>query len=169
MVSLESWELRPAEEANLFNPAFIGSLIYEFTKESQKQTPNGVPITFIPVSLAISLHRSTRERLPYSTVTSLYEWVQDNEDLLIGFHERVTGLLPYISEAIRFAIQHKGIQFGEGHFVQIDEEKIHFPASFLRDTTPEVNEVIKQTRFIARWFLKSGSESSILACWGVKP
>ena len=169
IVPLDFWKLRPEEETNLFNPAFIGSLIYELTKEFQKGKADGVPLTYVPIALGISLHRPTRERLPYSTITSLYKWVQDNEDLLIGFHERVTGLLPYIREAIRFAMQQQAIRFGEGHFVQIGEAKVHFPAPFLKSTTCEVSDVIKRTQFIARWFLNSGSEASILACWGMRP
>ena len=169
MMPLDAWEWRPAEEANLFNPAFVGSLIYEFAKEFQRGKPHGVPLTYVPLALAIALHRPTRDRLPSSTVTSLYEWVQDNEDLLIGLHERVTGLLPYVREAIRFAMQQRTIQFGEGHFIQVGEATAHFPAPFLRDTTTEVSDAIKRSHFIARWFLKSGSEISILASWGVRP
>ncbi len=169
MAPLDSWDLRPAEEANLFNPAFVGSLIYEYAKEYQKSKVNGVPLTFIPIALSITLHRPTRNRLPHSTISSLYQWVQENEDLLIGFHERVTGLLPYVREAIQFAMQQRTIQFGAGHLIQVGEAKAHFPASFLRDTTTEVADAVKRLQFMARWFLKSGSEPSILACWGVRP
>ena len=169
MIPLESWELRPAEEANLFNPAFVGSLIYEFVKSFQNVKADGVPLTYVPIALAISLHRPTRERLPFSTVTSLYEWVQDNEELLIGFHERMPGLLPYIREAMQFALQQRTIQFGEGHFIQLGEVRAHFSAAFLRETSVDVSEAINRVQFIARWFLKSGSEATILACWGVKP
>ncbi len=169
MILLDTWDLRPTEEANLFNPAFIGSLIYEFVKEFQKGKPDGVPLTYVPIALATSLHRKTRSRLPSSTITSLYQWVQDNEDLLIGFHERTIGLLPYIREAIRFAMHLRTIQFGDGHLIQIGEVRAHFSASYLRNTTEEVSDAIKRIQFIARWLSKSGSETSILACWGIRP
>ena len=169
MMMLEPWEQRPAEEANLFNPAFIGSLIFEFSKAFQKGKPEGVPMTYLPIALAVSLHRNTRLRLPSSTVTALYEWVQDNEDVLIGLNERINGLVPYIREAIRFSLQHGTIQCGEGHLLQIGNQKAHFSAPFMKDTTAEVSDTINKTKFLARWFLKSGSEGSILACWGVRP
>lgn len=169
MTALEAWEQRPVEEANLFNPAFLGSLIYEFSKAFQNGKHEGTPLTFIPVALAISLHRNTRIRLPSTTVTSLYEWVQNNEDVLIGLDARVKGLLPYIREALVFALHQEAMQFGEGHLLQLGEKKAHFPASFVRETTLEVSDTINKSKFIGRWFLKSGSESSILACWGVRP
>ena len=169
MIPVDAWQWRPAEEANLFNPAFVGSIIYEFVREFQRGKPDGAPLTYLPIALTISLHRPMRNRLPYSTITPLYAWVQDNEDLLIRFHERVMGLLPYIREAIGFSMQQQTIQFGKGHLIQIGEANAYFPASFLRDTTTEVSDVIKRSQFVARWFLKSGSEASILACWGLRP
>ena len=169
MAPLDSWDSRPTEEANLFNPAFLGSLIYEFTREFQRSKTDGVPVTYIPIALVLSLHRPTRERLPHSTITSLYEWVQNNEDTLIGFHERLIGLLPYIREAIQFAMHQQTIRLGQGHLIQISELKGHFTPQYLNDTTPEISDTIKRSQFVARWFLKSGTEASILACWGVRP
>ena len=169
MSVLDPWEKRPTEEANLFNPAFVGSLIYEFVKTYERSKSEGVPLTYIPLALAISLHRPTRLRLPSRTVTSLYEWVQNNEDVLVGLHNRVTGLLPYVREAIQFSMYKRTLQMGQGHFLQLGDTKAHFPSNYLSEATPDVAEAIKRTQFLARWFVKSGSEPSILACWGVRP
>jgi len=169
VTTLDSWDGRPTEEANLFNPAFIGSLVYEFVKSFQKSRPDGVPLTFVPIALAISLHRPTRARLPGSTVTSLYEWVQNNEDVLVGFHDRVVGLLPYIREGIQFSMYKNSIWLGNGHYIQLGEVRAHFNSKFTRETSLDVSDAIKRTQFIGRWFVKSGSEASILACWGVRP
>lgn len=169
MTALEAWDQRPAEEANLFNPAFLGSLVYEFVKSFQKARPEGVPLTYLPLALAISLHRPTRVRLPSRTVTSLYEWVQDNEDILVGFHNRALGLLPYVRESLLFSIHNETIQFGGSHLVQLGRNKAHFTSAFMEHTTNDVVETVKRTQFLARWLLTSGSESSILSCWGIRP
>tara|TARA_R110002110_G_scaffold407057_2_gene627690 strand:+ start:4158 stop:4667 length:510 start_codon:yes stop_codon:yes gene_type:complete len=169
MAALDLWLQRPPEEAHLFNPAFLGSLTFEFAKEFQKSKPAGVPLTLIPIALTVALHRQTRARLPHSTVSSLYEWMQDHEDTLIGFAERVSGLMPFVREALLFSLHHNALRFGEGHEVACGELKTHFSAPFRRDTTAEIKETIDRTKFMARWFAKSGSESSILACWGVRP
>lgn len=169
MVALELWEQRPSEEANLFNPAFIGSLMFEFVKAFQSGKGAGTPFSFLPLALAVVLHRNTRSRLPSTTVTSLYQWVQDNEDVLIGLDKRIGGLMPYTREALRFAIAQGSLKFGEGHNLILGDTKAHFPASFTRDTTHEISATIDKSKFMARWLLKSGSEASILACWGVRP
>ena len=166
---LEDWKRRPAEEANLFNPAFLASLLHEFAKEYSKQTGIGVPLTFFGPSLAAVLHKPTRSRLPYSTVTSLYEWIQGNEDLLIGFARRVQGISPFYKEALRFALHEKTLSYADGHLIQLGTAKGHFPGKFVSDTTPETKDIIERNRFFARWFAKSGSEATIIAAWGVRP
>lgn len=169
MTALEIWEQRPSEEANLFNPAFIGSLMFEFVKAYQSGKDEGAPFSFLPLVLAVALHRNTRSRLPSKTVTSLYQWVQDNEDVLINLDKRIGGLMPYIREALRFAIAHGALRFGAGHNLVLGETKAHFPAPFTRETTNEISTTIDKSKFMARWLLKSGSEASILACWGIRP
>lgn len=165
---LEPWHKRPLEEASLFNPAFLGSLIYEFSKETYKHKSNGAPLTYVPISLAIALHSKTRSRLPYSTVTSLFEWIQENEDLLIGFSNRVNWLRPYWQEAIRFGLMRNTLSLADGHALFAGEMKAHFPAKFILETSLETKEIIDRTKFLARWFAKSGSESTVIAAWGIR-
>lgn len=169
MLRVKLWAKRPTEEANLFNPAFVGSLIYEFSKTYSKQQINGTPITFIPLALSVVLHKPTRSRLPGSTVTSLYDWLLKNEDILIGLSDRARNITPISQEALRFLMIHSSIKFLEGHNVIPGTKRAHFPATFLTETTAEMKTVVDKTRFLARWFAKSGSESSILASWRLAP
>lgn len=169
MPSLTVWSARAPEEAHLFNPAFLGSLSFEFVKAYGSKRDGLAPLTLVAVALAISLHGGTRRRFPYSIVTSLYEWLQHNEDLLIGFPERVQGLMPYIREATVFAIAKHILAIAEGHHLRLGPKKAHFPKGFIADTTPETRDIIDRAKFVGRWFAKSGSESSILAAWGVRP
>ena len=166
---LDVWLKRPPEEANLFNPAFLGSLQYELAKEYTKQKGTGVPLTFVPLTLSVALHGPTRSRLPYSTVTSLYEWLQDNEDVLIGLAPRVRGVSPYLKEALRFGLRKNVLVFNSGHLLEVGTAKASFTGNFIENTTPETKEIIDRTKFMARWFAKSGSEASIIAAWGLRP
>ncbi|MDA5095022.1 DUF6521 family protein [Aliiroseovarius sp. KMU-50] len=169
MVALDSWKNRRPEEANLFNPAFLGSLTFEIAKEAEKSTQEGISLNYIPLILALSLHRPSRHRLPSTTVTSMYEWVQINEEVLIGLIERIHGLMPYVQETLRFSLHQNTLQIGSGHYIKTGKMKSHFPGPFLRGTTDEVREIVKKTRFLCRWLLKSGNEASVLSCWGVRP
>jgi Family of unknown function (DUF6521) len=165
MTGLDPWVRRPVEEANLFNPPFLCALTYEFLKAHG----NGAPITLAVIALATSLHRLSRERLPYSTVSSLYEWLQGNGDLLIGFAMRARGITPYVKEAILFGMSLEALAPGNAHDLQLGMIKAAFPKSFIDAATPETKDIIDRTKFMGRWFAKSGSEVTIAAAWGVKP
>lgn len=169
MPDLRAWHSRTPEEARLFNPAFLGSLSYEFVEAYGSKQDSPASISLMVVALAITLHEASRRRLPRSTVTSLYDWLQKNENLLIGFSARTRGLLPYIQEAVMFTIAHNAIEIGEGHRLQLGSNRVHFPVKFLKETTAEIYDIVKKTKFVGLWFAKSGSEPSILAAWGVRP
>jgi hypothetical protein len=163
MLRVKPWKKRPTEEANLFNPAFVGSLIFEFSKAYSKHQVNGTPVTFVPLALSVVLHKPTRVRLPGSTVTSLYDWLLKNEVVLIGLSDRARNITPISKEALRFLMMHNCIDFSEGHNVIPGTKKAHFPTAFLNETTSEMKNIVEKTKFLARWFAKSGSENSTLA------
>lgn len=169
MPDLRAWHSRAPEEARLFNPAFLGSLSYEFVKAYGSKQDGPVPMSLVTVALAITLHEASRRRLPRSTVMSLYDWLQKNENLLIEFPARTRGLVPYIQEAVMFTMAHNAIAIEAGHRLQLGSNRVHFPAKFLKETTAETLDIINRTKFVGRWFAKSGSEPLILAAWGVRP
>ncbi|MEO6563278.1 MAG: three component ABC system middle component [Nitrosospira sp.] len=169
MVSLERWHDRPIEEANLFNPAFLCALLHEFLKDYAKAQAVGAPLTVVVIAMTATLHRASRERLPNTTVTSLYEWLQDNEDLLIGFASRAKNIVPYVKEAILFGMATEALAAGEGHNLLLGTTKATFPKSFIDTTTAEMKAIINRTKFMGRWLSNSGSEISVAAAWGIKP
>jgi len=156
------------EEAFLFNPAFLGSITYEFVKTYSKER-TATPVTLVAVGLSAALHKNTRSRLPYSTVSSLYGWLQGNEDLLVGFAGRTAGLVPYVKRGLIFALNCEVLDLSGAHSVAPGKLKANFPAGFLQDSTYETRDIVDRVKFLARWFAKSGSESTIMAAWGVKP
>lgn len=169
MADLGVWQRRPPEEANLFNPAFLCALAHEFLKEFTKTHQAGAPLPLVVVALTTSLHRTSRKRLPHSTIRSLYEWLQENEDLLIGFATRAKNITPYLKEAILFGLALDTLHVGDAHNLLVGGKKATFPKSFIDSTTSETRSIIDRTKFMGRWLSKSGSEVSISAAWGIKP
>lgn len=163
------WQHRPREEAYAFNPAFLSSIMTEFVREFTKAKHESSPITFVYLFPALSLHRQTRERFPSRTVTSLYEWIQDHEDVLVDLPRRTRALLPIMRDGLKFAIYQQVIEFDGGKGLTLGPKKGHFTPKFMESLTTDVNEVILTSRFLARWFAKSGSEASVLSGWGVRP
>jgi len=60
------------------------------------------------------------------------------------------------------------LKLTDGHLISVSTSSAHFPTNFVRETTPETKQIIDRMKFLARWFAKSGSESTILAAWGAK-
>lgn len=169
MNSLQRWTRRPQEEANLFNPPFLCALIYELIKPYSKERKSGATVFLIAIAMTLCLQRTSRERLPYSTVTAFFSWVQDNEDLLIGFAQSSKNLAPYIKEAVLFGFATHTLQIGTGAAIELGRNKATFSKAMLENTTVETKEIIERTRFMGRWLAKSGSEISIAAALGVMP
>jgi Family of unknown function (DUF6521) len=166
MASLEKWQDRPIEEANLFNPAFLCALVL---RDYRKAQVDGAPMTVVVIAMTATLHRASRERLPNRTVTSLYEWLLDNEDVLIGFANRAKNIVPYIKEAILFGMATETLAVGGGHNLLLGAKKATFPKPFVDTTTAEMKAIIDRAKFMGRWLSNSGSESSVVSAWGVKP
>ncbi len=169
MTSLPAWASRPLEEANLFNPAFCSALSFEFVRTYTKERPDGAPLPLLPLVFSIVLHSATRKKLPGTTLTALYEWIQRNNHCLIGLPDRTTSVVPLVKEAIIFSLSNDILKFNNGYYIVLSEKKASFTPKFLEQSTNELNDIVDRTRFLARWFVKSGSESSILSSWGIRP
>ena len=167
-MNLNPWGDRWApEEANHFNPAYCGVLIFEFVRayERAKKVPASFALVFC--ALPIALHPATRSRLPRSTVTRLLSWLEANRDVRVGFADRARNLKPYVREALRYASARHAICFGEGGVVTTGPKRASFTQTALDDTTMDVRETVDAVRKIARWFAAAGDTPTILAAWGI--
>lgn len=165
----EHWLAHAREESFLFNPAFLGSLLTDFVREFSKAKSTSCPVTLAFLAAGVSLHRQTRQKLPGTTATALYEWLQDHQDVLVDLPRRVRGLSPFLREALMFALHQNTLKFDSGHGLATGGKKGHFMPAVLEPSTAEMTDIVQRTRFLARWFAKSGSEASILAAWGLRP
>ncbi len=146
---VKAWKDRPREESYNFNPAFLSSLMSDFVREFCKAKAEACPITYVYLFPALSLHRQTRSRFPSRTITSLYEWIQDNEDVLVDLPRRSRALLPLLRDGAKFAIYQQVLEFGEEHRLVVGPKKGHFTPALLRTMSSDVNEAVAATRFLA--------------------
>ena len=168
-MSLRPWHDRWAsEEANHFNPAYCGALIYEFVRTYQgaRKVPPSFPLLFC--ALPIALHPATRARLPRTIRTQLFPWLENNRDVRIGFANRARNLAPYVREAYRYGLAQRTIRFGAGGRVLSGPESASFTQAALDETTTDVRDTVVAVRKIARWFAAAGDTPTILAAWGIR-
>lgn len=159
---------RPQEEAYLFNPAFLGLVLWSTGTGYREQTGKGIPFELAFVALPLSLHKGTREALPHSIRTSLAAWLEGNTDLRVGFPERARGLAPFVREAILFGSAHGLLAVDERG--QLLAPPMQHPLKhYLSEATEEVRNCILRAEFVGRWFGVSGTGTTIMSLWGVTP
>lgn len=168
-MELSNWQLRAPEEANLFNPAFCGALLFEFITEYEKAKRQPVPYPLPFCALTVALHPTTREELPNSTITSLYAWLENHPEALIGFADRAKNLSPLIKEALRFAMDRNVIDTNEGGDLATGTHRASFSRSIMDTVTHDARECVRATRMLGRWFPRAGTTATILSGWGLRP
>ena len=165
---LDSWHgYKTVEESNLFNPAYCGALIYEFVRAYQNAKGSPVPFALVFCALPITLHPATRDRLPKSTRTILFHWLENNPDLLVGFSDRVRNLVPFLRDALRYATVQRTIGFEKNGGLTVGENRASFSPKLFAKVTSEIQETVRATRLVGRWFARSGDVPTILTAWGI--
>ena len=165
---LPAWTNRAQEEANHFNPAYCGALIYEFVRAYEKEAPTPPNYALIFCALPVAMHAPTRDRLPRTTLTGLFPWLERTPAVRIGFADRARGLAPYLREAIQFALARNALVVNESGCIALGSKRASFTPKVLDYMTSDIRNTVTATRMVGRWFAASGDTSTILAAWGVR-
>lgn len=168
-MTLPDWKDRPSEEANLFNPAYCGAIVREFVRAFSKEVGNGTPLSLVFCAMPIVMHPETRRRLPKTVATSLYPWIEDHPEALVGYTERTRNLVPFVREAIRFGVSRRALVFDEEGALLVGASRASVTKRFLEDATPDVRETAHAASKVGRWFARAGQTPTILAAWGIRP
>lgn len=164
-----AWSERwAAEEANHFNPAYCGVLIYEFARSYRNARRRPASFVLVFCALPIALHPDTRDRLPLTTGSGMFPWLEENRDVRVGFAIRARNLVPYVREGMRYAVARQAVRLETGGVIEIGPKRASFTAPKLEGTTTEVRNTVRSVRMVARWFAGSGDAASILAGWGIR-
>jgi hypothetical protein len=166
---MQRWSNRAVEEANLFNPAFCAVLLAETSKDFIGKASRPLPFALAFLVLPIVLHRSTREALPGSTVTSLLPWIQDNREHLVNFSTRVRRLTAIGREAILFGVQTEALSLGADGALALGPKRRSVTPRRTPFFTAEARECTERAGFVGRWFAVAGSTATIYASWGITP
>ena len=162
-----SWTDRPREVAYLLNPAFFAAAIAEVAKGYQDEAARAIDLPLLFVALPLVLHPDTRAALPRSVITRHNAWLEDHQELRIGFSERCRAVAPYVREAIVFGGQH-------GVLTVTDDGRLAVGAASrkargLATASQDVAATLKAAKFIGRWLASAGPTNTVFALWGVRP
>jgi hypothetical protein len=164
---MKEWADRSPEIAALLNPAFCGYLISVGLAEYTKNINEGAPYAFPFVMLPLVLHKPSRTLLPRSTRTAFSAWITNANTAIakIGYAERAKNVVPYVREALVFAIQNGRVQINKaGQLRTLKPTPKSFP-----NATQEIDECVRAAMLCGKWFSKVGDFKTAMALLGVRP
>ncbi|WP_299494503.1 three component ABC system middle component [uncultured Shewanella sp.] len=156
------------EEINLYNPSYVGVVLYQAIREYQAKSPSGFHcgLTYIVVPMSISPRYS--KILPVTVATPLAGWVSEHEGELIGFAGVVSAYADIVNSAIAFLLEHQAIL--------MDDDGRYFLTEITFPQKP--NYVVKDAKFkdsflaaglLGRWFSEASTVESVYAQLGIRP
>lgn len=168
---MNAWQERTHEERNLLNPAFCSMLLWHAAKgasENSNSTRTSLSFNEAFLILPLVLHQNTRESLPVRVNSSFPVWISANPLIVASLPERAKSLVPYTREAITFGTS--GGIFGiVSQEIAIMSEHASRVRATMRQTSAEVQQCMKKSEFLGKWFAHTGSSETIFTLLGVCP
>lgn len=170
---MTAWQERTIEQRNLLNPAFCAIAVWHLARGYRTEsTTLGVPATDLPFELAfvgasLVLRGQTRDQLPRTIASSLATWVQDHPLERSAVAKGVAVLRDTVREALLFGAQH-GMLSLDGRRIDANDAQTKKINAYLRVSSDEVRECMRQAVFVGRWLCKAGAPPTVLALLGVQ-
>lgn len=160
----------PDELLNLYNPAYVGSVVYLAGRAFQAKSKRSVPIYFPFVIFPLIAVDSCRNRLPQKT-GKLSDWARQHGDALFDFPDRVVALRPFVSSSLIFLHSHSlvGRDAGDGNLRFSAHKSFKDSIDSLILSSEEVRDELDRAPIAGRLLAAETEVSSVLAIFGLKP
>lgn len=170
---MTAWQERTIEQRNLLNPAFCAIVVWHLARGYRAEsTTLGIPATGLPFELAfvggsLVLRGQTRDQLPRTIASSLATWMHDNPLERSAVAKGVIVLRDTVREALLFGVQHAMLSL-DGRRIDANDAQRKKINAYLRESSDEVRECMRQAVFVGRWLCKAGAPPTVLALLGVQ-
>lgn len=170
---MTAWQERTIEQRNLLNPAFCAIALwhlaqgYRVESTALETSTSGLPLELAFVGASLVLRGQTREKLPRMITSSLATWVHENPLERSAVAKGVIVLRNTVREALLFGAQ-QGMLSLDGRHLSANEEPKRKINAYLRTSSDEVRECMRQAVFVGRWLCKAGAPPTVLALLGVQ-
>lgn len=163
-VELLPWESRQREEARLFNPAFLATLLAAAGGDHERVAGEGLLWTMAFLVPPLVLFEDTRSELPANTNARLLNWVSAHANVRAQLPSRTRSLAPLVRESARFGMRTGALSFAGGRLHSTLDA-----ASLRAFASGEAEECIARAAFFGRWFASVADVASVYALFGIAP
>jgi len=162
---MRTWNERPFEIRNLFNPAFCGVILLRAFEGFEEEDASGMPFSLALLVLPLCLHKDSREIFSSNKRRYLLKTLNDNPQMLVGFAERTRSLLPYTLEALGFTMQLRSFEVTSQGRLRMRDKGVRKKV----DGTQESIQCQQVARMIGRNFAKISDRVTIYTTLGIRP
>ena len=162
---MKRWDQRPFEIRNLFNPAFCGLVLFRALHGYEKEDARGMPFSLSLLVLPLCLHKESREVIASSPRSYLLKTTEKNQQVMVGFVDRVTQMLPYAFEGF-------GLLMERGCISVADDGRIQTVANKVRKTVSGTDETVscqKVAGIVGREFARIADRVTVYTTFGIRP
>jgi ABC-three component (ABC-3C) system Middle Component 3 len=163
-VELLPWEARQREEALLFNPAFLATLLVAAAGDHERVAGTGIPWALAFIVPPLVLFEDTRNELPANTNARLLNWISAHPNVRAQLPSRARSLAPLVRESARFGLRTGALLFAG------DRLRSPLEAAALRaGASGEAEDCVTSAGFLGRWFASVVDVASVYALFGIAP
>jgi hypothetical protein len=162
---MKRWDQRPFEVRNLFNPAFCGLILFRALQGYEEEDPDGMPFSLTLLVLPLCLQKDSRQMIADSPRSYLLNTVEKHPQLLVGFADRASALMPFAFEAF-------GLLMERGCFVVSRDGRLKSVSDRVRKTVTGTSESIicqRVARIIGKEFARIADRVTVYTTFGVRP
>lgn len=162
---MKRWDQRPFEIRNLFNPAFCGLVLSRALHGYEEEDARGMPFSLTLLVLPLCLHKDSREVIARSPRSYLLKTAEKNQQIMVGFADRVTQMLPYTFEGFGLLMETGCISVAEGGRIQAVAKKVRKTV----DGTAETVSCQKVARIVGKEFARIADRATVYSTFGIRP
>ncbi|MES1937718.1 three component ABC system middle component [Salinisphaera hydrothermalis] len=162
---MKRWDQRPFEIRNLFNPAFCGLILFRALYAYEEEDTRGMPFSLSLLVLPLCLHKDSREVIASRPRRYLLKTTEKNQQVMVGFADRVTQMLPYAFEGF-------GLLMERGCITIADNGRIQTVPKTVRKAVNGTDETVscqKVARIVGREFARIADRATIYTTFGIRP
>ncbi|MDE1462425.1 three component ABC system middle component [Spartinivicinus poritis] len=156
------------EEVGLYNPAYIGFILYSCIREYVENKVEGMhcALPFVVVPMAMS--NTISHRLPKQYSTSISSWVTKNEGVLIDLVEQAESYIPIVQSACSFLLHKELITMKKSGTLLLKDSKLSKIPSLFNKSVHMKNS-LRASRFLGKWFSHAPTTEIIFIQLGIRP
>jgi ABC-three component (ABC-3C) system Middle Component 3 len=162
---VKRWDQRPFEIRNLFNPAFCGLVLFRALHGYEEEDSRGMPFSLSLLVLPLCLHKDSCDVIASRPRRYLLKTMEKNQQVMVGFADRVTHMRPYTFEGF-------GLLMERGCIAIADDGRIHTVPDRVRKTVTGTDETVscqKAARIVGREFARIGDRVTVYTTFGIRP